>query len=100
MTLATNEKRVVRRVALDLALHWDADPVALAQTILGLYGEYAVVKYLNQRLGANPPILFNAEYRNGGDGGFDFEFPHKGVTWDVKTTNQRVFKKDHLLNTK
>lgn len=98
--LNKNDQRSVGPVAAQLAVYWRTSDMKIPfkQTLSGLYAEYAVIKYFNYRMGANPQIVFRTEYVNGGDGGFDFEF--MGVKWDVKSSKEDFIPKERALKTK
>lgn len=92
----------IKPLALDLTEYWQLKKPDgwLAQTLSGLYAEYATVKFLNYHLGASPRIVFNETYVNGSDGGVDFYFPDKNFSWDVKSSVDGIFTREHLRSTK
>lgn len=99
-SIGLNDSEILqaKRTARDLHEYWkELKPQNRYQTLSGMYAEMAVVKYFNRVLGATPSIKFNTEYREGRDGGFDFECC--GLKFDVKNDNSAKIKTANALST-
>ena len=96
ITLSRHEKIHCEKLAIKLCeAHNKEKTIDFVKTYSGLMAEFAVIKFFNYTLNADPKIEFNTTFINGGDGGIDFNFG--GLTWNVKSTSENYFETNHLL---
>lgn len=92
--------RIIKPVAFALYEHWKQKKESSFGAIFnGISCEYAVIKYINETMGANPAIPFNEKYIDGKDGGIDFKFPDD-MSWDVKSSTMPYLNPNYALKTK